>query len=98
MNAEAPFLESLRSNPSDDKVLLVDAAPPQTSTADDLKLTEIYVEEFKPTFEEWENVKELEFPHPHPPVDANEHPYKPEILERDSAGDWSEVPMEPLQY
>ncbi len=59
-----------------------------------------YVDEFKPTDEEWENVKELEFPGPHEsPLEAKQHPsYKPEILERDAQGfdgDWSEVEPEP---
>jgi hypothetical protein len=58
------------------------------------------VEEFKPTDEEWENVKEREFPRPPDALpDANEHPaYKPEVLERDAEGaddgDWHDVEPE----
>ena len=79
-------------------------APPVATpvpSAPHLESTE-YVDEFKPTAEEWENVKELEFPHAHQPsrIEVNPQPlYKPEILERDAngldgAGDWTEVEPE----
>lgn len=60
-----------------------------------------YVNEFKPTDEEWENVKELEFPHPQAlPLEVDPQSlYKPEILERDAqgvdgGGDWTEVELD----
>ena len=78
------------------------AASPQPTTEEVANSdADLYVNEFKPTDEEWENVKEIEFPHPHAaPLDAREHAaYKPEILERDAqgldgAGDWSEMEAE----
>jgi hypothetical protein len=44
------------------------------------------IEEFKPTDQEWENVKRREFPEQSPsPLEPTQPPaYKPEILERDA--------------
>ena len=51
------------------------------------------VEEFKPTDEDWANIKEQEFPHTSP------HAFKPELIERDAqgrdgGGDWIQVEPE----
>ena len=85
--------------PADDLLAVPHVAMP--ASAPQMEANE-YVEEFKPTAEEWENVKELEFPHAHQPsrIEVDQQPlYKPEILERDAngldgAGDWTEVEPE----
>ena len=51
------------------------------------------VDEFKPTDEDWANIKEQEFPH------TSTHAFKPELIERDAqgrdgGGDWTQVEPE----
>jgi hypothetical protein len=77
--------------------LTADLSPP-APPPEQVSAAAPFVEEFKPTDAEWENVKEALLPHPHAvPLDEELHPtHKPEILERDAqgldgGGDWSEA-------
>jgi hypothetical protein len=91
---EPPLVMPLLEAPVDFVLYEAWATPAETQAPDPL------VEEFKPTADEWENVKEVLLPHPDArTLDENLHPvYRPEILERDAegrdGGDWYTVATE----
>ncbi len=92
---EEPHLASVLEGPAEFALLEAEETAVRTAEVDP------FVEAFKPTADQWENVKEILLPHPDVlPLDVNLHPvYRPAILERDAegrdgGGDWHVVETE----
>jgi hypothetical protein len=98
---EEPGAALVSRIPADLGEKFVDPLPEPQEKAAATKEPDPLAEEFKPTADEWENVKEILRPHPGAAsLVEDRHPaYKPEFLERDGestsgGGDWNEVETE----